>query len=105
MDRFDEEGPSGLYDREREGRPKKITEEVEEEIETLLEGNPMEEGENATRWTTDRIAEHLERELGVDVHSETVRDALSRLEYSPARPRQSFSLLIQRLNRSGSRPS
>ena len=29
-DRFDEEGPLGLYDRERTGRPKKITEEVEE---------------------------------------------------------------------------
>ncbi|WP_423825017.1 helix-turn-helix domain-containing protein [Salinibacter ruber] len=69
MDRFDEEGPSGLYDREREGRPKKITEEVEEEIEALLEGNPTEEGDNATRWTTDRIAEHLKRELDIDVHS------------------------------------
>ena len=88
MDRFDEEGPSGLHDRERTGRPKKITEEVEEEIETLLEGNPTEEGENATRWTTDRIAEYLDQELGVDVHPETVRDALSRLEYSWTRPRR-----------------
>jgi len=88
FDRFDEEGPSGLYDRERDGRPTKITEEVEEEIERLLEGNPTEEGENATRWTTGRIAEHLDRELGVDVHPETVRDALSRLEYSWTRPRR-----------------
>lgn len=88
FDRFDEEGPFGLYDRERDGRPTKITEEVEEEIERLLEGNPTEEGENATRWTTGRIAEHLDRELGVDVHPETVRDALSRLEYSWTRPRR-----------------
>ena len=86
FDRFDEEGPSGLYDRGRDGRPKKITEEVEEEIEALLEGNPTDEGENATRWTTDRVAEHLERELDVDVHPETVRDALGRLEYSWTRP-------------------
>ena len=28
--RFDEEGPSGLYDREREGRPPKVDEEAEE---------------------------------------------------------------------------
>jgi len=88
FDRFDEEGPSGLYDRERGGRPKKITDEVEEEIERLLEGNPTEEGENTTRWTTGRIAEHLERELDVDVHPETVRDALDRLEYSWTRPRR-----------------
>jgi len=88
MDRFDEEGPSGLYDRDREGRPPKIDEEVEQEIERLLETNPTEEGRNETRWTTDRIAEHLERELGVDVHPETVRDALNRLDYSWTRPRR-----------------
>ena len=88
MDRFDEEGPSGLYDRDREGRPPKIDEEVEQEIERLLEQNPTERGENATRWTTDRIAEHLDRELGVDVHPETVRDALNRLDYSWTRPRR-----------------
>ncbi|WP_259197259.1 IS630 family transposase [Salinibacter ruber] len=88
MDRFDEEGPSGLYDRDREGRPPKIDEEVEQEIERLLEENPAERGENATRWTTDRIAEHLDRELGVDVHPETVREALNRLDYSWTRPRR-----------------
>ncbi|MCS3827953.1 transposase [Salinibacter ruber] len=88
MDRFDEEGPSGLYDRDREGRPPKIDEEVEQEIERLLEENPAERGENATRWTTDRIAEHLDRELGADVHPETVREALNRLDYSWTRPRR-----------------
>ncbi|MCS4200116.1 hypothetical protein GGP93_001547 [Salinibacter ruber] len=77
-----------MYDRDREGRPPKIDEEVEQEIEQLLEENPAEKGENATRWTTDRIAEHLERELGVDVHPETVREALNRLDYSWTRPRR-----------------
>ncbi len=88
FDRFDEEGPSGLYDRDRDGRPKKITEEVEAEIERLLEGDPTDEGDNATRWTTDRVAEHLDQELGANVHPETVRDALDRLEYSWTRPRR-----------------
>lgn len=88
MDRFDEEGPPGLYDRDREGRPRKIDAEAEQEIERLLEGTPTEEGENATRWTTDRIAEYLDQELGVDVHPETVRDALKRLDYSWTRPRR-----------------
>jgi transposase len=90
MDRFDEDGPSGLYDREREGRPRKIDEEVEEEIERLLESNPTEEGQNATRWTAPRIAEHLRRELDVDVHEGTVRDALDRMEYSWTRPRRTL---------------
>ncbi|WP_259114003.1 IS630 family transposase, partial [Salinibacter ruber] len=37
---------------------------------------------------TDRIAEHLDRELGADVHPETVREALNRLDYSWTRPRR-----------------
>lgn len=88
MDRFDEEGPSGLYDRNREGRPPKIDEEAEAEIEKLLESDPTEHGENATRWTTPRIAEHLRKKQGIDVHPDTVRDALKRLEYSWTRPRR-----------------
>jgi transposase len=88
IDRFDEEGPEGLYDRKREGRPQILGEEAKEEIERLLEGNPTEEGQNATRWTAPRIAEHLERELGVDVHEDTVRGMLKQMEYSWTRPRR-----------------
>ena len=105
MDRFDEEGPSGLYDREREGRPRKIGEQAEAEIQRLLEGNPSkgnpskgnpskgnptEEGQNATRWTAPRIAKHLKRKLGVDVHEDTIRGALQRMEYSWTRPRRTL---------------
>jgi transposase len=90
MTRFDEEGPEGLFDREREGRPRKIDEEVEEEIERILESTPLDEGYDATRWTAGRIANHLENELDVDVHPETVRKALKRLNFSWTRPRRSL---------------
>ena len=86
--RFDEEGPAGLYDQDREGRPPKIDEEAEAEIEKLLESDPTEHGENASRWTAPRIAEHLRNKQGIDVHPDTVRDALKRLEYSWTRPRR-----------------
>jgi Transposase and inactivated derivatives len=88
IDRFDEEGPEGLQDREREGRPRELGKEAREEIERLLEENPTEEGQNATRWTAPRIAEHLEREVGVDVHEDTVRRTLKQMEYSWTRPRR-----------------
>jgi len=88
MERFDEEGPSGLYDRDREGRPPKIDDEAEAKIEELLESDPTEHGENASRWTTPRIVEHLRRDHGIDVHPDTVRDALRRLEDSWTRPRR-----------------
>jgi transposase len=84
IDRFDEEGPKGLYDWERERRPRELGKEARKEIERLMEGNPTEEGQNATRWTAPRIAEHLERELGIDVHEDTVRGAPARV--SPNRP-------------------
>ncbi len=68
IDRFDEEGPEGLHDRKRDGRPRELGKEAREEIDRLLERNPTEEGQNATRWTAPRIAEHLDRELDIDVH-------------------------------------
>lgn len=88
MDRFDEGGPEGLFDRDREGRLHKIDDEVEGVVDELLQTAPTDEGKNTTRWTTPRIAKYLEEELGVDVHSaevsahETVREALKRLQYS-----------------------
>jgi transposase len=90
IERFDTEGPGGLYDREREGRPPEIGEEAEDELRRLLEHPPTEEGYDFTRWTTPRLAEHLKRELGVDVHPETVRQALRRLDFRWKRPRRSL---------------
>ncbi len=91
IDRFDEEGPRGLYDRDREGRPSKIDEVAEEELERVLAAPPTEEGYDFARWTAPRLAEHLKEKLGADVHPETVRDALTgRLEYSWKRPRRSL---------------
>lgn len=88
LDRFDEGGPEGLYDREREGRPPKIDEEVEQEIKRVIGTPPPEEGYNASRWTAPRLARHLEDKLGVEVHPETVRRALRRLEFTWKRPRR-----------------
>lgn len=88
IDRFDEEGPEGLHDRKRDGRPRELGKEAREEIDRLLEGNPTEEGQNATRWTAPRIAEHLDRELDINVHEDTVRRTLKQMEYSWTRPRR-----------------
>lgn len=88
IDRFDEEGPSGLYDQDREGRPRKLGLDAEAELERVLEEPPTEEGYDASRWTAPRLARHLERELGTEVHPDTVRRALQRLEYSWKRPRR-----------------
>ena len=62
FNRFGEEGPEGLLDRSRSGRPREIDEEAEAELEQLLERSPQEEGYGFTTWTTplrralDRLA-------------------------------------------------
>lgn len=88
IERFDTEGPEGLYDREREGRPPKIDEKAEAELRRVLKGPPTDEGYKASRWTTPKLAEHLKKKLGIRVHPETVREALGRLEFSWKRPRR-----------------
>lgn len=88
MTRFDEDGPDGLYDEGRSGRPSKIDEEAKEELERVLEAPPTEEGYDASRWTAPRLAQHLEDELGIEVHPETVRRALRRMGFRWKRPRR-----------------
>lgn len=87
FDRFDEEGPEGLFDRERSGRPREIDEEAEAELERLLEHSPLEEGYDFTTWTVPLLRSHLQEHLGTDVSEQTVRRALHRLEFVWRRPR------------------
>lgn len=88
IDRFDEEGPSGLYDQDREGRPRKLGPDAEAKRQRVLEAPPTEEGYDVSRWTAPRLARHLKRKLGTDVHPDRVRRALQRLEYRWKRPRR-----------------
>lgn len=88
MERFDQEGPEGLYDRERDGRPPKVDDEAEAELLRVLDAPPTDEGYDFSNWTVPRLAEHLKKELGLEVHPETVREALHRLRFSHTRPRR-----------------
>lgn len=87
FDRFDEEGPEGLYDRERSGRPPEIDEEAQAELERLLEHSPQEEGYDFTTWTTPLLRTYLRERMGIDVSEDTVRRTLHRLDFVWRRPR------------------
>lgn len=87
FDRFEEEGPEGLFDRERSGRPREIDEEAEAELERLLEHSPVEEGYTFTTWTVPLLRSHLQDHLGLAISEQTVRRALHRLEFVWRRPR------------------
>ena len=91
LDRFDGEGPEGLFDRERTGRPRRIDGGDEAELERVLEQAPHEEGYDFTTWTVPPLRSHLEERLGTAVSDDTVRRALRRLAFVWRRPRWAIS--------------
>lgn len=87
FDRFEEEGPEGLFDRDRSGRPPEIDEHAQAELDRLLEGSPLDEGYDFTRWTVPLLKSYLKERLGIDVAETTVRRALERLDFVWRRPK------------------
>ena len=87
LDRFDAEGPDGLYDRPRSGRPREVDEAVEESIEETMAEPPTEQGYNFTFWTVPLLTEHLRQTLGKTFCPETVRSTLHALGFRWCRPR------------------
>lgn len=55
IDRCDSEGPSGLYDKSRSGRPPKVMETVRTEIDEGISKAPWTQGFILTVWTITMI--------------------------------------------------
>jgi len=87
LDRFDAEGPAGLYDRPRSGRPSKVDPETEQVIDQTMTAPPTEQGYNFTHWTIPLLAEHLRQRLDKVLCYETIRTTLHRLGFRWRRPR------------------
>jgi transposase len=87
FDRFDAQGPDGLYDQPRDGRPPKVTGEVKETLEETLDDPPTSQGYTFTVWTVGLLREHIERELGLQVCDDTIRRTLHQLGFRWRRPR------------------
>jgi transposase len=87
LDRFEAEGPAGLYDRPRPGRPPKIDAEAEQCLMTALEQTPEAYGYPATVWTTPLLRDLLRCRCALSVCADTVRRAVHALDYRWRRPR------------------
>lgn len=87
LDRFDAEGPAGLYDRDRSGRPPKVDRQTEQAIEETLLEPPPEQGYNFTYWTIPLLGQHLQQTLNKGLCHETIRTTLHRLDFRWRRPR------------------
>lgn len=87
LDRFDQEGPAGLYDRARQGRPLKVDETTRQVIKETMSQPPTEAGYNFTYWTIPLLAQHLKETLGKQLCHETIRQHLHALDFRWRRPR------------------
>src|SRR2546428_7500659 len=79
VQRFAQEGPQGLLDRARSGRPPKITCEMEQHLNRLVDQDPLEHGSLSSQWSCRELATVLAREAGVRLGRESVRCVLKKL--------------------------
>lgn len=80
------DGEAGLKVKKAAGRPRKLSEaKAERLLELLLEG-AVTQGYRTELWTTQRIAEVIEREFGVDYHPDHVGRLMRSLGWSCQKP-------------------
>jgi transposase len=79
--------PDALCDRERSGRPHRLTREGRTRLLELLGQSPQDLGYFATEWTVGLLQEHLARCTGRYLSEDTLRRELHQLDYTCKRPR------------------
>jgi transposase len=78
VQRFAQEGPRGLLDRPRSGRPPTVTCELEQHLNRLIDQDPLEHGSLHSQWSCRELATVLARETGVHLGRESVRGVLKK---------------------------
>lgn len=82
--RYNVEGPDGLKDRSRSGRPTKLDEDKRAEVQSWLEEDP-EPGEPP--WTLGRIKTRIEQSFQIVLSLESVRRLVRSLDFRKLSPR------------------
>jgi transposase len=85
--RFDAEGPPGLYDDLRSGRPRTLTEKVRGALTEMIDQAPEQSGYGANIWTVAMLALAIAEKLGVYLSISSLRQALHTAGLSWKRPR------------------
>jgi transposase len=85
--RFDAQGPAGLYDAPRSGRPRKLTPAVQDTLVELIQQDPAQAGYRATFWTVAMLVLAVAKKLGVQFRPNIIRGALHHLRLRWGRPR------------------
>ena len=86
LKRFLTGGLDAVPRRSAPGRERRVTVAWEAELVHVIELDPQEVGEDTANWTTERLAQYLGQQTGVEVTEETVRVYLHAHEYVCKRP-------------------
>lgn len=87
IERFNAEGPDGLYDEPRSGRPRKATTDVEQTIVDSVRDDPAHSGHLATFWTVAMLVLAIANNLKLQLSVSTVRRCVVRVGLAWGRPR------------------
>jgi transposase len=78
VQRFAQQGPQGLLDRPRSGRPPKVTAALAKHLQHLVDQDPLEHGVLHSQWSCRELATVLARQTGVQLGRESVRCVLKK---------------------------
>ena len=78
VQRFASQGPQGLLDRPRSGRPPKVTCELEKHRNRLIDQDPLQHGSLYSQWSCRELATVLAQQTGVLLGRESVRRVLKK---------------------------
>ena len=84
----EQEGDAGLVTKPIPGRPRLLTPEQHAALPALLTQGALAHGWSTDLWTTQRIADLIERHFGVRYHRDHIGRLLRRLGWSCQRPRR-----------------
>lgn len=76
--RFAHQGPQGLVDRPRPGRPAKVTCELEKHLNRLVAQDPLQHGSLYSQWSCRELATVLAQQTGVQLGRESGRGVLKK---------------------------
>jgi transposase len=78
VQRFAQQGPQGLVDRPRSGRPPKVTCELEQHLNRLVDQDPLQHGSFSSQWSCRELATVLAEQTGIQLGRESVRCVLKK---------------------------
>ena len=84
--RFAHQGPQGLVDRPRSGRPPKVTGALAHHLDRLVDQDPLQHGSSHSQWSCQELATVLARQTGVQLSRESIRDVLKKKTSATAGP-------------------